>query len=121
MQPTLREIFKSVINDMICADRSRSVHIPRAAYGSDLSPERLGKLNRECTDTARCAIDENLLPSLDPSVITKTLKGSDAGHGYGCCLLERYVAWLCRQTILTGAHVLRNPSHPFPPERAPEH
>src|SRR6266481_7590096 len=89
--PTLREIFSSVINDMVCANRSRRVHIPRAAHGSDLRPERFGNLDRKCTHTTRRAIHQNLVASLDPSLITKTLKGSDCRHGYRCCVLERTV------------------------------
>jgi len=34
---------------MVGANRSRRVHIPRAAHGSDLSPERFGNLDRKCT------------------------------------------------------------------------
>jgi len=49
--PALREIFSSVINDMVCANRSRRVHIPRAAHGSDFSPERFGNLDRKRTHT----------------------------------------------------------------------
>ena len=51
--PALREIFSSVINDMVCANRSRRVHIPRAADGSDFSPERFGNLDRKCSGKYR--------------------------------------------------------------------
>jgi len=92
--PALREILSSVINDMVCADRSRRVHIPGAADGSDFSPERFGNLDRERTHTARRAIDQNLLASLDPSLITKTLKGGDGRDWYGRRVLKRYVGWV---------------------------
>lgn len=46
-QSTFREIFSSVINDMVCAKRSRRVHVPRAAHGSHLSAERFGNLHCE--------------------------------------------------------------------------
>ena len=61
-----REIFARVIDDLICANRSRRVHIPRAAHGSNFSAERFGNLDRERTHTARRAIDQNLLAWLDP-------------------------------------------------------
>ena len=39
--PEPREIYLGVINDMVCAYRSRYVHIPRTAYGSNFSPKSL--------------------------------------------------------------------------------
>jgi hypothetical protein len=104
--PALREIFARVINDMVCANRSRRVHIPRAADGSDLSPERFGNLDGKCTHTTGRAVDQNLLAWLDPPLITKTLKGSESRHWYGCRVLKRYVGWLERQFILGSARIL---------------
>src|SRR5712692_11136532 len=100
--PALREIFSSVINDMVGAKRSRRVHIPSAAHGSDFSPERFGNLDRKCTHTTRRAINQNLVAWLDPPLITKTLKRSDCRHWYGCCVLKRYVGWLRCQLIFNG-------------------
>src|SRR5215472_14344686 len=108
--PALREIFPRVINDMVCANRSRRVHIPGAAHGSDFSPERFGDLDRKGTHTTRRAINQNLLALLDPSLITKTLKGGDCRHGYGCCVLKRYVGWLQRQLIFNNTDILGKPS-----------
>src|SRR2546430_13009829 len=92
--PALREIFSSVINDMVCPNRTRRGHIPRAAHGSDFGPERFGNLDRKCTHATRRAIDQHLVASLDPSLITKTLKRSDCCHRYSCSGLKRYVGWL---------------------------
>src|SRR5713226_328036 len=114
MLPTLREIFPRVINDMVRADRSRRVHLPRAAHGGDFSPERFGDLDRKCTHTTRRAINQNLVASLDPSLITKTLKGSECRHGYGCCVLKRFVGWLQCYFIFQTAHILGK----GPPARA---
>jgi hypothetical protein len=91
---------------MVCANRSRPVHIPRAAHGSDFSPERFGNLDRKRTHTTRRAINQNLLASLDPSLVTKTLKGRDRRHWYGCCVLKRYVGWLQRQFIFNCTRIL---------------
>ena len=91
---------------MVCANRSRRVHIPRAAHGSDSSPERFGNLDRKCTHTTRRAINQNLVAWLDPSLVTKTLKGGDCRHGYGCGILEGYVGWLQRQFIFNSTHIL---------------
>src|SRR5271165_1434028 len=114
--PAPREIFLSVINDMVCANRSRDVYIPGAAHGSDFRPERFGDLDRKCTHTARRAINQNLVAWLDPSLITKTLKRGDCRHWYSCCVLKRSVGWLPCQLIFNCAHILGKASHTFSPE-----
>jgi hypothetical protein len=91
---------------MVCANRSRPVHIPRAAHGSDFSPERFGNLDRKRTHTTRGAINQNLVASLDPSLVTKTLKGRDCRHWYGCCVLKRYVGRFQRQFIFNSTRIL---------------
>src|SRR4030081_2307697 len=92
--PTFREIFLLVINDMVCANRSRRGHISCAAHGSDLSPERFGNLDRKRTHTTRRSIHQNLVASLDPSLVTETLQGSDCRDWYGCRVLKRTFGWL---------------------------
>jgi hypothetical protein len=91
---------------MVGANRSRRVHIPRAAHGSDLSPERFGNLDRKCTYATRRAINQNLVAWLDASLITKTLKGSECRDWHGCCVLKRTVGWLQSHVILLSAHIL---------------
>src|SRR6266478_3601043 len=108
--PAQREIFSSVINDMVGANRSRRVHIPRAAHGSDLSSERFGNLDRKCANAARRAINQNLLAWLDSSLITKTLKGGDCRDWHGGCVLKGTVGWLQRQLIFNSARILGKPS-----------
>src|SRR5580704_16391909 len=93
---TSREIFSCVINDVVCANRLRGVHIPGAAHGRDFRPERFGNLDRERTHTTRRAINQNLLVLLDSALITESLEGSKSRHGYGCCALKRCVGWLQR-------------------------
>src|SRR5260370_22433198 len=95
---------------MVCTNRSCDVHIPGAAYGSDFSPERFGNLDRECTHTTRGAINQNLVAWLDPSLITKTLKGGEGSDGYGCRVLKRIVGPLQRHFIFKSAHILGKPS-----------
>src|SRR5260370_29000701 len=104
--PTLREILSRVINDMVCANRSRRVHLPRAAHGSDVSPERFGNLDRKRTHTTRRAINQNLVASLDASLVTKTLQRGDCRHWDRCCVLKRYVGRLQRQFIFNSTHIL---------------
>src|ERR1700730_1100229 len=91
---------------MVSPNRSRRVHIPRAANGGDFSPERFGNLDRKRTHAARRAINQNLVAWLDPSLVTKTQKGGDCRHGYGCGVLKRYVGWLQRQSIFSSTHIL---------------
>src|SRR6266849_5328764 len=104
--PTFGEIFPRVINDMVCAKRPRRVHIPRAAYRSDFSPERFGNLDRKRTHTTRRAINQYLMARLDPSLVTKTLKGSECRHWCGCCFLKRYVGRLQCQSIFNTTPIL---------------
>src|SRR5258708_2428851 len=105
--PALREIFPCVINDMVCPNRSRRVQIPCAADGGDFGPQRFGDLDRKRTHTTRSAINQNLLARLRPSFITKSLKGSECRHGYGCGVLKRQVGWLQRQLIFSRTSILR--------------
>jgi hypothetical protein len=90
--PTPREIFQGVINDMVCANGSRSVRVPRTAHSNNFSPEPFRNLDREPAHVARGAIDQDLLTWLNPFRVAKTLKRSYGRHGYGCCVLERYVS-----------------------------
>ena len=118
--PALREILPRVINHMVCANRSRRVHFPRAAHGSDFRPERFGNLDRKRTHATGRAINQNLLAWLDPSLITKTLKGGDCRHRYGCCVLKRMLAGFSAN-LSSGAHTY---SANAPPENlfpSPEH
>src|SRR6266850_537323 len=108
--PVMCEIFPRVINDMVCANRSRRVHIPRAAHGSDLSPERFGNLDRKRTHTTRRSIHPNLVASLDPSLVTETLQGSDCRDWYGCRVLKRTFGWLQRQLVFRSTRILGKPS-----------
>src|SRR5216684_6450383 len=108
--PALREVFSRVINDMVCANRLRRVHIPCAAHGSDFSSERFGNLDRKCTYTTRRAINQNLVALLDASLITETLQRSDCRDWYGCGVLKRTVGWLQRQLVFTSTRILGKPS-----------
>src|SRR5260370_39608880 len=104
--PTLRKIFSRVINDVVRANRSRRVHFPRTAHGSDLSPERFGSLDGKRTHTARRAINQNLVASLDLSPVTKTLKGGGCRHGQGCRVLKRYLVRLQCYSSFRGTRIL---------------
>ena len=83
------EILPRVIDNLIGAERSRCIHIPGAAHGSDFRPERLGNLDGKCTNTARRAIQQNRVARLDVSFIAKTLKGGKCRERYRCGLLKR--------------------------------
>jgi len=87
--PAPREIYLGVIDDMVCANRSRRVHIPRAAHSSDFSPERFGNLHRKCTHTTRRAFNKNLVAWLDPSLVTKTLQRRACRDWYRGRVLKR--------------------------------
>src|SRR5260370_21804048 len=91
---SVRKILSGVMKDVVSANRSRRVIFPRTAHGSDLSPERFGNLDGKRTHTARRAINQTLVASLDLSPVTKTLKGGGCRHGQGCRVLKRYLVRL---------------------------
>src|SRR5258707_13204783 len=75
--PNFGEIFLGVINDMICTNREQHVHIPRAAHGSDFSPERFGNLHRKRPHTTTRTMNQHLLSWLNLSFSAQALQGGD--------------------------------------------
>src|SRR5580704_19220344 len=104
--PKPREIYIGVIDHMVCAYRSRYVHIPRTAYGSDFSPKLFGNLHRKCADATRRALNENFVARLNPSPIAKTLERRNCRDGYRGCVLKRQVGWFRRQSLFRRTYVL---------------
>src|SRR5882724_2201669 len=117
--PALGKIYLGVINDMVCANRSRRVDIPRATHGGNFSPERFGNLHRKCTHTARRAFNKNLLTWLDPSLVPKTLQRRACRDWHGCRLLKREIGWLRPQLVFNRTYILSKP--PSFETRYPEH
>src|SRR4029450_2738282 len=81
------EIFFRVVDDVIGTERARYLHVSRADDCCDFSVERLRDLERECSDPARCAVDQNFLgggelPGAQP------LQRGWAPRGNGSGLLE---------------------------------
>ena len=109
----LGEILFGVIDDVIGADRSDHVYVSRAAHAGDVCPERLGDLHGERTHASRRAIDQDLLPRLNLSLVAETLQRRDCGDPHGSRLLERQVGRLQRHcSILSNQHVLRERTGP---------
>src|ERR1700733_2897458 len=102
----LREVLSTVVDDMGCAKRPRSDHIPRAAYGCYFGPEPFCNLDSKCTHSTRRAIDQNLLTWPDPSLVAKTLKSSDCRHRHSCCVFKRKVGGFQRQTIFGRTRIV---------------
>ena len=71
--PAPGEVLLGVINDVICADGADHLHISRTAYAGHISAERLGDLYTERTDTSRRAVNQDLLPRMNLSLVAKTL------------------------------------------------
>jgi hypothetical protein len=71
--PAPGEILMGVVNDPICANGSNHVHIPCTAYDGHICAKRLGDLNSERSNASRCAIYQDLLPRLNPSLVAKPL------------------------------------------------
>src|SRR5262245_9687089 len=79
---TFREIFFGVIHHMVCAQRTRHVHLARAAYGSDLSAEVFGKLYGKRPYATRRTVNQDLLPWLNLAFIAQTLQGGERRDRY---------------------------------------
>src|SRR5205814_10299239 len=92
--PTLGEILLRVINDLICAERSDDVDIPRTADAGHICPERLGDLHSERAHASRRPVNQDFLPRLKLSLVTKTLQRGVGRHGNSSRLLRCYVVWL---------------------------
>src|SRR5271157_5013582 len=114
--PTLGEILLGVINDVICADGSDHVHIPRTAHASNLCTERLGDLHSERTHASRRTVNQNLLPRLNLSLVAKTLQCGECRHRYGGCLLEGDIIRLHGQYRLGSTHILGKGSLAMEPD-----
>src|SRR5882672_8163521 len=58
---TFGEIFFSVVNHMICTERSDHVQVSGTANASHICAHRFGYLHRECPYTSGRAVDQDLL------------------------------------------------------------
>src|SRR5208337_4661937 len=92
--PTFGEILLGVINDVICADGSDHLDIPRTAYAGNLCAEPLGGLNSERTHASRRTVNQDLLPRPNLSLVAKTLQCGAARHRHRSRLLKRHVTGL---------------------------
>src|SRR4051812_9455224 len=104
--PAFGEILLSVVNDMVCANRSRRVHLGYAAHGRNLSPEGFSDLNCKCADATRRAIYQHLLARLNLSLITKRLQSSERRHWDRCSLLKRHIGRFKHQFTFASTCVL---------------
>ena len=68
------EIFACVINDVVRANGTRHIQIPRAAHGSDFRSEDFGNLHGKGAYAARCAVNKNFLSGLNLSLVAQTLQ-----------------------------------------------
>src|SRR5690348_9180996 len=91
--PTLGDIFACVVDDVARTQRAYQVHMSRAAYGSDVRSEELGKLHGECADTTRRPMNQDSLSRLNASGITQRSQRSKRRDRDGRCRLERHIGW----------------------------
>jgi len=104
--PTLGKVLLGIIDDLVCADRSDHVHVPRAADAGHVRAERLGDLHGERPHASRRTVDQDLLPWLDLALIANSLEGGECGHPNGRGLLEREVGRLERKVVLSSTRIL---------------
>src|SRR5438128_1699886 len=97
------EIFSRVIYHVVRADWAGLVEIACAANAYYFRAEYLGKLHRKRTHTTGCAVDQNLLTSLNLPVVAKGLQCGHRRYWDGCCLLEGDVSRLQQQCLFASA------------------
>jgi hypothetical protein len=102
----LGEILFGVIDDVVCANRSDHVYIPRATHTGDVRAEGLGDLHGKRSNATRRTVDQDLLPRLNPSFVAKALQGGESRHRDGCRLLECEMGRFQSQSPFVGTHVL---------------
>ena len=67
------EVFFRVVDHAIRADELDQVHVLRAAHSGDVSAERFRNLHRECPDTSRRAVDQDLVAGPDATFVAQPL------------------------------------------------
>src|SRR5437868_2941012 len=102
---TRGEIFLRVIDDVICADRSNQIYIPRAAYGSYFCSERFGDLDSECTYASSRPIDQDLLARMNLFLVMKRLPRGKSRYWRRGGLFERNVIGLYHDGGVAGARI----------------
>src|SRR5271165_4733442 len=102
---TFGEIFLAVVNDLIRADGSDHIHIPRTAHASNLCAERLGDLHSERTHASRRTVNQDPLSRLNVSLVAKTLQRGECRHAYRSRLLKCHIIWLHGQCRLGSARI----------------
>ena len=102
------EVLLRVVDDVVGSERSRLLHVRRAAHRGHLRSERLRDLDGVGPDAARGAVDQHLLPGLEPTLVAKSLQCGDRSDGDRSRLLEGYAGGLRDdRSIGAGAHVFR--------------
>src|SRR5271166_3252655 len=104
--PTFGEIFLRVVNEVIRADGSDHVHVPRTAYANNLCAERLGYLHSERTHASRRTVNQDLLSRLNLSLVAKTLQCGQCRKRHRSRLLKRHVIRLHDQSRHGSTHIL---------------
>jgi len=105
------EVFLSVINDMVCTERTHKVLLARIIHPGNLSPIQFGKLHCKRTGATAGPIDQHLLPRLDLSFIANPLQGDHCRLRDGSYFLECHTRWFQRQGTFTSTHVLGKTTH----------
>src|SRR5205823_14718142 len=84
---TFGEILFGVVNYMMRPERSDHFQISRATDAGYLRTERFGDLDRERTDASGRAVNSDLLPRLDFSLVAHSLQCRDTRYVDVGCLL----------------------------------
>src|SRR3954466_8605326 len=106
----LSEVLFRVVNHVVRAHRSGLLQITRTADGGDLCAKRFGDLHRERAYASGGAVDQNLLPRRNVTVVAKTLQRGESGHSDGTRLLKRDVSGLRDQCPFRSTSILRDGS-----------
>ncbi len=83
------EVLVRVVDDVVRAEGSREVHVPRAADARHLRTERFGDLHGEGAHASRSSVDEDALSRLEPSMVAEPLQCREPRDWNAGRLLER--------------------------------
>lgn len=99
MFPSVGEVFSSVVDGVVGANRSDKVCLRRAAYAGNFRSQRPGDLHRKRPHASCRADNQHFLPRLDLSHIAKALEGGVRG-------VRNAHVRESSQRLLTGSHPL---------------
>src|SRR5439155_18064282 len=104
--PPPPDVLLRVVDDLVRAERTHDLDVPRSRRCGHVCAERLRDLDRERPDAAACAVDDDALPGLDAADVAETLERRRRCDGERGGLLEGELPRLRDEAVLARGRVL---------------